>query len=416
MMSGDKLLYVACSLIFVSTLFSYASKFQLGLENISENLIQKIKKARIGLITNQTGKDQKRLRNIDILLKRGLNIKAILVPEHGLDGTIPAGKDVHDTFDQKTRIPIISLYKNKQTKKEGAKNIQQQLDVIIFDIQDSGTRHYTYISTMLESLNLACKFGLTYVILDRPNPLGHLMEGPLVEPKLKSFVSIAPIPLRHAMTIGELGRYFNKHILTKPAKLEVVPMKGYKRNFGLQDIPFTMLSPNIASRESCYGYSFLGLLSAINPFDVGLKTDSAFQIILLPEKITLSPKKWQEFNNILKKYGILGTAYKRYHIKNQQYYSGIKLKINDITKVHTFSLTLDMLEFFMQAGINVKFAPIFDKLAGTETIRHFVNGTRSRSSLAPKINMDLKNFFSAIKPSLLYEPLPTPILIMGGKA
>ena len=128
------------------------------------------------------------------------------------------------------------------------------------------------------------EFDKNIVVLDRPNPLGYIMEGPIVSSDNLSFVSIAPIPLRHAMTVGELARYFNKFRLKKPAKLTIVPMKGYSRTRGLNGFWPKPLSPNITNEQSCFGYSFSGLLSEIKTFDVGMNTEKAFQYILFQKE------------------------------------------------------------------------------------------------------------------------------------
>src|SRR5207249_6044556 len=143
-----------------------------------------------------------------------------------------------------------------------------ELDCLVFDIQDSGMRHYTYISTLLNTMKIAAEYKKPYIVLDRPNPLGGMMQGPLVQPDLISFISIAPIPLRHGMTIGELAHYFNGHILEKSAILHVIPMHDYNRMNGFAGTFLHQLSPNLLSLQSCYGYSFLGLLGEVEPFDV----------------------------------------------------------------------------------------------------------------------------------------------------
>ena len=205
-------------MFFLSTniIFCYNNtQLQLGIETISPTLIQQLQKYKIGLVTNQTGKDQNNNRTIDILHNKKLNITKIFVPEHGLDGTVKAGSAVSNTVDTATKIPVVSLYQ-KDTGKIITETILNNTDIIMFAIQDSGMRHYTYISTLLRVMEAAQKYNKKVIVLDRPNPLGARMEGPLVEPDLTSFISIASIPLRHGMTIGELARYFNQHVLEKP--------------------------------------------------------------------------------------------------------------------------------------------------------------------------------------------------------
>ncbi|MES2181763.1 MAG: exo-beta-N-acetylmuramidase NamZ domain-containing protein, partial [Pseudomonadota bacterium] len=132
----------------------------------------------------------------------------------------------------------------------------------MFDIQDSGMRHYTYISTLYHAMKVAAQYNKQMVIFDRPNPLGARMEGPVVTQQLKSFISIAQVPLRHGMTVGELAWYFNKYELEKPAELHVVRMHGYDRRarFVAQNELAQPLSPGLRTEQACYGYSFLGLL------------------------------------------------------------------------------------------------------------------------------------------------------------
>lgn len=397
-------------IFFTPILNSGDTKFLLGLENIPDEFIQKIKGARIALITNQTGKDQHGRRNIDILREKGLNIKAILVPEHGFVGNIAAEQEVPNAIDAKTGIPVISLYK-QNIGKTITKEMIQDFDILIFDIQDSGTRHYTFISTMFDTLKAAAQFNKQYIILDRPNPLGHLMEGPLVDVTLQSFISIAPIPLRHAMTVGELGWFFNKHLLQKPAKLHVIQMKEYNRSIGMRNLLFTILSPNIASLQSCYGYCFLGMLTAVYPVDVGLKTEKAFQIILLPERVSPSQAQWKKLQTLLQKHGINSSPYKRYHSANKENYIGLQIKIENINNVHSFNLALDIIEFFKKSGLSLTFVKPFDKLTGTKTVRLYLQGSINRKKLADKTNANLNEFLAKVKPSLMYNPAPEPVFI-----
>ena len=199
-------------------------------------------------------------------------MQVIFAPEHGFDGKSHAAQEIKDGRDVKTKIPVMSLY-GKGTGKKVDPEMIKNIDAFFFDIQDSGMRHYTYISTLFTILKAAEEEKKKVIVFDRPNPLGKAMEGPLVESSLISFISIASIPLRHGMTLGELAEYFNQHVLEKQAALTVVPMKNYDRTVGIEHL-HAPLSPNIASKESCHGYSFLGLLGEVKPFDVGVGTAS----------------------------------------------------------------------------------------------------------------------------------------------
>ena len=243
-------------------------------------------------------------------------VKYIFAPEHGLNGTL-AERDVHDAIDAKTHIPIISLYGNG-TGKMISDAQMNDLDLLIFDIQDSGMRHYTYISTLLNTMKVAAEYGKAYIVLDRPNPLGSLMEGPLVDQSLISFISIASIPLRHGMTIGELALYFNRYVLKKAAPLQVIKMENYDKSTGFAGTFIHQLSPNLQSLQSCYGYSFLGLLGEIEPFDIGIGTPMAFRCITLPEAVVVPKGMWLRLQAVLSSFGVRSFLYDHVNPKNNR--------------------------------------------------------------------------------------------------
>ena len=395
--------------IVIFTLNMYTYDFRLGLENIPDTFIEKIKNARIALITNQTGKDQEGNRNVDLLLKKGLNIKAILVTEHGFDGKVPAEDEVLNSTDKKTGIPIVSLFMG--TGKKITENMLNDYEIIIFDIQDAGLRFYTYISTLFDTLEAASQHNKYYIVLDRPNPLGKPMEGPLVDSTIKSFISRAPVPLRHGMTVGELAWFFNTNILKKPAKLHVVRMKDYKRTASLKKDNFTNLSPSITSLEACYGYSFLGLLGEIRPFDTGRYINKPFQTLMIPQKLMSTQKKWEELQSILQKNGIKSTLYRTYIPKKRGSFKGLRINIEDINDSHSFSAFLDILNFFKNNNIKLTFSNIFDKAVGTSNIQTYLDGKIDRSKLIHHINTGLQEFFKKAQSSFMYEPSPKPVML-----
>ena len=243
------------SIIVLMTVFLLEGdgSFVLGVENIPHNYFAKLAKQmnlerpmRVGLITNQTGVTQDGRRTLNVLREHGAEVKRIFVPEHGLDGLITAGETVKDSKDALSGLEIVSLYEPgksffgriKNNKKVGNHTIND-LDALVFDIQDSGMRHYTYISTLYDVMKAAAYEDKYLIVLDRPVPLGTYQEGSLVESRYISFVSIAPIPVRHGMTVGELARYFNHHVLEKPAPLSVVPMRNYNRAKGFNGAIFS---------------------------------------------------------------------------------------------------------------------------------------------------------------------------------
>jgi uncharacterized protein YbbC (DUF1343 family) len=386
------------------------SEFRLGIENISDKFTSHYldKKISIGLVTNQTGADQKGNRTVDILKEKGFEITVIFAPEHGFEGNSKAEQEIKDGFDAKSGIPIISLYGKGFGKKINPEMIKN-IDAFFFDIQDSGIRHYTYISTLFRILQTAAQEGKQIVVFDRPNPLGKTMEGPLVEPSLISFISIAPIPLRHGMTVGELAEYFNNYVLEKKAQLTVISMNEYDRSYGLADL-HAPLSPNIASKESCHGYCFLGLLGEVSPFDVAIGTAHAFQVVTLPESLQVSQSTWKQLATQLKIHGIHCSSYKFYSERKKEMHVGLKLSMPNINHVNAFNAFLTIVATMKKAGVSISFKPIFDKAAGSKQVRLFLMGNMSYQELINEISSGLQSFFQKAQSVFKYFPHPELII------
>lgn len=398
-------------LLVFSTQLIGLPECKLGIENIPAWLVTeytKPKPLRIGLITNQTGRDQKGNRTVDILVKKGFTITYLFAPEHGFSGTIEAAKEVKDGYDVKTKIPIMSLYSHESGKKISPE-ILNTIDALFFDIQDSGMRHYTYISTLFSVLKAAGLEQKKVVVFDRPNPLGKAMEGPLVEPELISFISIAPIPLRHGMTVGELAEYFNRYLLDTKADLHIVPMKDYCRES--ISCLIAPLSPNIASKESCLGYSFLGLLGEVKPFDVGVGTPHAFQLIALPESLAVSVAVWQQLAKELNILGISTNGCRYLHDRKKEYYHGLRLKIDNISNLAAFKAFLATVQLIKKAGVSLDFAVNFDKAVGSKLVRFFFMGLIKDQELMQEIKNGLQLFFQ--KAQTVFKYLPHPELVFN---
>ncbi len=383
------------------------AEFKLGIENIPDSLIKeyKDKKLRVGLVTNQTGLDQQGNRSVDILLKKGFEVIYIFAPEHGFNGKLEAAKPVNDERDAKIQIPIISLYAGGDKSKKIDPNLLKDLDAIFVDIQDSGMRHYTYIGSLYEVLKAAGLEGKRVVVFDRQNPLGKTMEGPLVDPHLISFISIAPIPLRHGMTMGELAEYFNEYVLDKKASLKVVHMKDYDRSIGLTTFN-APLSPNIACKDSCLGYSFLGLLGEVKPFDVGVGTSHAFQVITVPESLPILPTVWQKLSAELQKLGIASTPHRYFNERKKEHYHGLRLNITDINQVNAFHAFLVTVALLKKVGVSLDFAVNFDKAAGSNKVRLFLLGLVNYHELIEEIKHGLQTFVQKAQTVFKYFPHP----------
>jgi len=389
-------------LILIIPIISFALPYKLGIENFKPD--NELMHKGIALVTNQTGRDSHGNRTIDLLLKQNVNLKIIFVPEHGLDGKIAAEKEVFDGIDVKTKVSVASLYSHCSGKKIDV-DMLKDIDVIMFDLQDSGMRHYTYISTLKHVLDACAEYNKKCIVFDRPNPLGSLMEGPLVDSDLLSFISIAPIPVRHGMTIGELAKYFNEKFLSKKADLDIIWMKNYDRRIGLAETMLSPLSPNIASLQSCYGYSFLGLLGEVRQIDVGFALQRPFQAILLPEKM-LNKEQWTRLRLLLRDYGIETAFVKKQPTKNNQVYNGVVIRIKNIDSTPALQALFALCDFMKSSEISLELSPAFDKAMGTRNFREFLMGKISRADLVTTINTDLKKFHADAHDYFHYSPAP----------
>lgn len=384
-------------------IFSQIHGLTLGIECTNFAPLERYKKGRIGLVANQTSIDQRGNRGVDILRRRGFNIVELLAPEHGFTGTIPAGQQITDSRDALSRLPIVSLYISEEGSKNVRATLAPHIDTFFVDLQDCGMRHYTYISTLLRILEYASAYHKNVVVFDRPNPLGIIMEGPLVEPAYISFVSIAPIPLRHALTIGELARYFNTHIIKHPANLLVVPLKEYRRTDGLKKLR-SPLSPNIPNIDACRGYSLLGLLGEVKPFFIGIPSGAPFQVIMLPGSIKTGTKFWDTIAQTLKTHGIQSKRTTLY--ANNESYIGLRLRINDPNHIHAFQALLDILKTANANNIALDFKAIFDKAMGTNKVRRLISGSLDKTQFTREINKNLDQFWRQARSCFLYEPAP----------
>lgn len=255
-------------------------KVELGVDRLMENP-EILKGKRVGLITNPTGINAERTSIVDLFDQSDdFELTALYGPEHGVRGDAQAGSTVSSYIDDVTGLPVYSLY--GATKKPTAEMLHD-VDVLVFDIQDVGTRFYTYIYTMAYAMEAAAENGIPFVVLDRPNPQGGLrVDGPVLDPDYSSFIGLYPIPLKHGMTVGELAQLFNTEYQIQ-ADLEVVKMKGWKRSMMYEDtgLPFVMPSPNMPTTDTVNVYPATGLFEGTN-LSEGRGTTKPFQLIGAP--------------------------------------------------------------------------------------------------------------------------------------
>jgi uncharacterized protein YbbC (DUF1343 family) len=233
----------------------------------------------IGLLVNHTSiVDDMHL--VDFLLSKGMDIHTIFAPEHGFRGTADAGEHVKDGEDKKTGIPIVSLYGNNKKPTPGQ---LEGIDAVIFDIQDVGVRFYTYISTMHLMMEACAATGTKMIILDRPNPNGHLVDGPVLQKEFSSFVGMHAIPVLHGLTVGELAKMINEEGWlqdTATCDVMVVPMRNYRHS--IRYLLPVRPSPNLPNEQAVMLYPSLCFFEGTQ-MSIGRGTQFPFQVIGYPD-------------------------------------------------------------------------------------------------------------------------------------
>ena len=250
------------------------TEIKTGAENF-DAYFPLLKDKKIGIVTNQTGILPDKMHLVDFLMGKKINITKIFAPEHGFRGTADAGELVKDGKDAKTGLPIISLYgDNKKPKPEQLAGI----DILVFDLQDVGARFYTYISSLHYVMEACAENNIELIVLDRPNPNGNIVDGPILELTFKSFVGMHEIPILHGMTIGEYAKMINGEKWLNNqirCKLKIIPCLNYNR-----EMPYSLLvkpSPNLPNDQAINLYPSLCLFEGTN-VSVGRGTEKQFQI------------------------------------------------------------------------------------------------------------------------------------------
>ncbi|SHG31669.1 Uncharacterized conserved protein YbbC, DUF1343 family [Flavobacterium segetis] len=353
-----------------------------------EKYLPLLKNKKVGIVTNQTGILTDKTHLVDFLLVKKINIKTIFAPEHGFRGTADAGEAIVDGKDLKTGLPIISLYgDNKKPKIAQLATI----DIMVFDLQDVGARFYTYISSLHYVMEACAENGIPLLILDRPNPNGNIIDGPLLEKEFTSFVGMHPIPILHGMTIGEYGKMINGQKWLKngaQCKLTVVPCINYDRK-----MEYNILikpSPNLPNDQSINLYASLCLFEGTT-VSVGRGTETQFQIFGSPflskEKFDFSFTPKPNFgakdpmHNGIVCFGEDLTSYKKLH----------QLELKWLIKA--YQNTTEKTEFFNS---------FFTKLAGTRKLQTQIESGVSEGKIRQSWQKDLTAFKKMRSKYLIY--------------
>lgn len=401
---------VAAFMLLWVSVTAYASGPVLtGLEVLQERNFVGLTGKRVGLVTNPSGVDRNLRSTIDILYNApGVELVALYGPEHGVRGDAYAGGKVSDSVDDRTGLPVYSLY--GPTRKPEPEMLEG-IDVMVYDIQDTGARSYTFISTLGLVMEACAEQGIEVMVLDRPNPLGgNKIEGSYVEPGYFSFVSQYRIPYIYGLTVGELAMLINEEGLNcgqtgrqQPARcrLTVVPMKGWHRDMLYQDtgLPWVLPSPNIPSADSPQYYCAAGICGELYGFlNIGIGYTLPFQVFA---------EEWidaERLKSLQDSYGIPGVSFRTIYFKPLsgrtagRLVQGVQYFFTDydaapVTLVQFYvmqavaALYPDRKPFETATGVG-----LFDKVCGSDHIRKTFGARYMVSDIIGFWNRDVSDF------------------------
>ncbi|HPD43284.1 MAG TPA: DUF1343 domain-containing protein [Dysgonamonadaceae bacterium] len=396
-----------------NALFAQKIKIKTGIEMLKETNFEVLKGKRIGLITNPTGVDNQLKSTIDILHEASsVQLVALYGPEHGVRGDVYAGDKVDTFVDSNTGLPVYSLY--GKTRKPSTEMIAN-IDALVYDIQDIGTRSYTYISTMYLAMQAAAENGIEFIVLDRPNPLtGTKVEGCLTEDNFISFVSQLKIPYIYGLTCGELAKLINEEFMhDNPCKLTVVKMKKWKRKMSFDDtgLPWVPASPHIPFAHSANYYPASGILGELGYLSIGVGYTLPFELFAAE---WIDAEEFAKALNVKKLHGII---FRPIHIK--PYYSvgqgknlqGVQVYITDFQKARLSDIQFHVMEVAAQLypdrkvfeHADEKRFDMFDKVCGTDFIRREFSKNYRFSDIQSYWTKDEASFKALSKKYYLYR-------------
>jgi uncharacterized protein YbbC (DUF1343 family) len=376
-----------------------------GIEVFLADVPARLRGKRVGLITNHTGIDRARTPDIDLIAQHpDLTLVALMAPEHGIRGTIAPGVKVQDEVDEKTGVPVYSLYMAED--RGPSPEMLKHVDVLVYDLQEVGGRTWTYVSTLALAMKAAATKGIPFVVLDRPNPIGgEIVEGARLDPAFASFVGMYPIPARHGMTVGELATLFNtQHGIG--ADLIVVQADGWRRGQWFDDtgLPWVNPSPNLRSLAALTNYPGTVYFEGTN-LSEGRGTDRPFEQTGAP---------WLNAANVVRVLNEMRLAGVRFEAVTLtvetsamkfpgQTFPGIRFVVTDrqaYRPVRTALLAID--EIRRQHPAEFKWSGTLDRLAGTDKVRLAIEAGTLRP-LLDEWDRDAAAFAQARGPLLMYR-------------
>ncbi len=350
-----------------------------------------LKNKRIAVFSNHTGMvGNKHL--LDVLLENKINVVAIFSPEHGFRGNADAGEHVSSSVDQKTGVPILSLYDGQLGKP--SEDSMRKFDLLIVDIQDVGLRFYTYYASMVRLMDACAEYNRKMLILDRPNPNGHYVDGPILDMKYKSGVGWLPIPVVHGMTLGELALMVNGERWLPASRIcdvTVIKCKNYTHQTMYQ-LPIPP-SPNLPNMKAVYLYPSICYFEA-TPVSLGRGTQLPFQVYGHPNMTGYNYSFTPQSTSGVKKPPQLGRLC---HGVNLSALSEeeIRKKGVDLSYLIDAYRNLNMDDYF--------FRPFFERLIGTDYVRKMIEQGKDADEIKAMWKEDVEKFKVQRRPYLLYE-------------
>lgn len=382
-------------------------RVQPGLEVLLTDSFHLVANRRIGLVTNQGGVDAQGMHAVERLRSAGVNLVALFSPEHGFRGTAAPGEAVATSRDSASGLPIYSLYGRTSAPTD---SMLVGVDLLLVDLPDVGARYYTYLSTTVEVMRSAARRAVPVVVLDRPNPIGGLVQGNILDTAYRSFIGLLAVPMRHGLTLGEQAR-LAQHDLAIPGSLVVVPVKGWSRERALDEtgLPFVRPSPNLATLESLFHYPGTCLFEGTN-LSVGRGTDAGFRQIGAP---------WLDTALVLlqaRAARLPGVSFEAVSFTPRTpgdgkyadtLLAGIRLTVTDRTSYDPAVTAITLISIIrqLQPGRFQFRVAQFDRLAGGPVLRQALSDARPPSEIAKGWEASRAGFLERSRPFHLY-PAP----------
>ena len=378
---------LALLLVFLSFCVSLSARIIVGAERTDEYM-PRLKGKRVAVLANHTA-TVGTVHLVDMLVSKGVNLVGIVSPEHGFRGTADAGEKVSSSVDSRTGVPIWSLYSYQGRRLSDSQ--MSAFDVMVVDMQDVGLRFYTYYITMIDVINRCADFSRPVIILDRPNPNGMYVDGPILDMRYKSGVGALPIPVVHGLTMGEIAIMATSEGWAKKADVQVVTCSGYTHQ-SRYTLPISP-SPNLKSQHSIYLYPSTCLFEG-TVCSLGRGTDAPFEMYGHPEmrgcSYTFTPRS------------VAGA--KNPPLKDKLCY-GVDLRCVDDEKILAEGFNLEyIIDAYRRTNLGEKFfTPFFEKLVGVDYIRTMIIEGKSATEIRACWQTDVENFKTLRRKYLLYK-------------